>query len=276
MRITHFTHLRLAQAFVDYMATRGITLRIEQEGDYTLWLDDESKFSVVENELNQFIREPDHPRYQAASWKSGNTDSGIKYVSPAGPPLMTRVKAMAGPVTLIVSAASVIVYLLISMLGYAPVIDWLGWPQDSMQHFQVWRWVSHILMNFSLVALLSNLLWWFYVGGRIEKQLGSGRLFTIALISALLCGFVQSKFNAFWFGGLSGVDHALIAYAWLYAMRDPRSQLNINGALLGFFVVWIVLEAMGIFGANTGLPSHITGLLVGLVMAFVDTRKIKR
>ena len=275
MRITHFTHLRMAQAFVDYMATHGITLRIEQDGDYTLWLDDESKLSVVENELNRFIREPNHPRYHAASWQAGKTDSGIKYVTPGVPALMARLKAMAGPFTLAISVVSIVVYLLVSMLGYAPVISWLGWPQET-QHWQLWRWVSHALINFSLVALLSNLLWWIYVGGQIEQQLGRGRLFTIALISALLCGFVQSRFSGPWFGGLSGVDHALIAYGWLYALRNTRSQLNVSGVLLGLFVVWTLLEAMGVFGRNVGWPSHATGLVLGLAMAFVDTRKLKK
>jgi len=275
MRITHFTHLRPAQAFVDYMATRGVTLRVEHDNGYTLWLDDESQLTVVENELNQFIRDPNHARYQAASWKTENTDSGIHYVYSGGPSLFERIKMMAGPVTLVVSLASMLVYLLIAMGGYAQVIVWLGWPKDSMQHFQVWRWVSHILMNFSFLALFSNLLWWVYVGGMIEKRLGSGKLFTIALISALLCGFAQSKFNGFWFGGLSGVDNALIAYAWLYAMRDTRSELNVPGGLMGMFVLWAVLEAVGVFGSNTGLASHITGLLVGLAMAFVDTRHKK-
>lgn len=276
MRITHFTHLRLAQAFVDYMATRGITLRIEHEGDYILWLDDESKFNVVENELNQFIRDPNHPRYQAASWVTENTNSGIKYSRPPGPPLIERVKEMAGPVTIAVSVASIAVYLMIVLGGYVQAITWLGWPRDSSQYFQVWRWVSHILINFSLIAFLMNLLWWIYFGGRVEKQLGSGKLFTIMLVSALLCGFAQSKFNGFWFGGLSGVAHALVAYTWLYSMRDERSGLNTGSGMMGIFVLWIVLEAMGVFGSNTGLPSHLTGLLVGLAMAFVDTYRIKR
>ena len=60
---------------------------------------------------------------------------------------------MAGPFTLGVAAASVLVFLFISLGGYPQVISWLGWPKDSMQHFQVWRWVSHILMNFSFLAL---------------------------------------------------------------------------------------------------------------------------
>ena len=67
MRITQFNQPRMAQAFVDYMATQGITLRIEHENHYVIMLDDESKIAVVENELQQFRHDPNHPRYQAAS-----------------------------------------------------------------------------------------------------------------------------------------------------------------------------------------------------------------
>jgi len=79
MRITQFNQPRMAQAFVDYMATQGITLRIEHENHYVIMLDDESKIAVVENELQQFLHDPNHPRYQAASWHSGKTDSGLRY-----------------------------------------------------------------------------------------------------------------------------------------------------------------------------------------------------
>ncbi|PPS58977.1 hypothetical protein CRX72_26855 [Pantoea sp. BRM17] len=65
------SHARTAQAFVDYMATRGVTLRIEQESHFVIVLDDESQLQMVENELAQFVRDPNHPRYQAASWRSG-------------------------------------------------------------------------------------------------------------------------------------------------------------------------------------------------------------
>lgn len=57
MRITQFNQPRMAQAFVDYMATRGITLRIEHENHYVIMLDDESKISLVENELQQFLHD---------------------------------------------------------------------------------------------------------------------------------------------------------------------------------------------------------------------------
>lgn len=43
IRITEFTNPRMAYAFVDYMATQGIKLTIEQQQNYVLFLEDEQK-----------------------------------------------------------------------------------------------------------------------------------------------------------------------------------------------------------------------------------------
>ncbi|MFP3334687.1 rhomboid family intramembrane serine protease, partial [Pseudomonas sp. SIMBA_064] len=91
------------------------------------------------------------------------------------------------------------------------VMAWLSWP-DADQHLQVWRWFSHALLHFSLLHILFNLMWWWYLGGAVEKRLGSGKLFVILLISALLSGWLQAKFSGIWFGGLSGVVYALMGY----------------------------------------------------------------
>ncbi|PLV61028.1 rhomboid family intramembrane serine protease GlpG [Erwinia sp. B116] len=268
MRITHFTHLRLAQAFVDYMATRGITLRIEHDGDYQLWLDDESQVGVVENELNQFIRDPNHPRYQAASWQSGTTDSGIRYQHT---PLLAGMRERAGPLTLGVAAACVLVFILMQLFGDGTVMDLLSWPQPD-QRLELWRWFSHALLHFSLLHILFNLLWWWYLGGMVEKRLGSGKLFVIMLISALLSGWMQAKFSGVLFGGLSGVVYALMGYTWLRGERDPQSGVFLQRGMMAFAVLWLLVGWFGWFGLSIANAAHVTGLLVGVAMAFVDTR----
>ncbi|QUG73990.1 rhomboid family intramembrane serine protease GlpG [Erwinia sp. E602] len=268
MRITHFTHLRLAQAFVDYMATRGITLRIEHDGDYQLWLDDESQVGVVENELNQFIRDPNHPRYQAASWQSGTTDSGIRYQHT---PLLAGMRERAGPLTLGVAAACVLVFILMQLFGDGTVMDLLSWPQPD-QRLELWRWFSHALLHFSLLHILFNLLWWWYLGGMVEKRLGSGKLFVIMLISALLSGWMQAKFSGVLFGGLSGVVYALMGYTWLRGERDPHSGVFLQRGMMAFAVLWLLVGWFGWFGLSIANAAHVTGLLVGVAMAFVDTR----
>ena len=272
MRITHFTHLRPAQAFVDYMATRGVTLRIEHDSGYTLWLDDESQLNVVENELNLFIRDPNHVRYQAASWQSGTTDSGIQYQHTS---LMANVRDRAGPLTLLIMAACILVFILMQIFGDEAVMRVLSWP-DVDQHLELWRWFSHALLHFSMLHILFNLMWFWYLGGAVEKRLGSGKLLVIALISALLSGWMQAKFSGVLFGGLSGVVYALMGYSWLRGERDPESGIELQRGLMAFAVLWLLVGYFGWFGLSIANAAHVTGLLVGLAMAFVDTRQLKK
>ena len=273
MRITQFNNPRMAQAFVDYMATRGVTLRIERESHYVIMLDDESKLERVENELAQFVRDPNHPRYQAASWHSGNTESGLRYERTH---IWASIRERAGPLTMTIMIACVAVFILMQIVGDDVALEWLAWPADSSQYFQVWRWFSHALLHFSLLHILFNLMWWWYLGGAVEKRLGSGKLFVIMLISALLTGWMQAKFSGVLFGGLSGVVYALMGYCWLRGERDPESGIYLERGLIGFAVVWLVIGWYGAFGLSIANAAHVTGLLVGLAMAFVDTRKITR
>ena len=272
--ITHFNNPRLAQAFVDYMATRGVTLRIEhQEGSWNILLPDETQAAMVENELQQFVRDPLHPRYQDASWKSGNTSSGLRYSSAS---LLDNIRQRAGPLTMTLMVVCVAIYILMQLLGDRAVMAWLAWPDGEGQYFQLWRWFSHSLLHFSLLHILFNLMWWWYLGGAVEKRLGSGKLIVITLISALLSGWMQAKFSGIWFGGLSGVVYALMGYAWLRGERDPESGIYLERGLMGFAILWLVIGYFGVFGLAIANAAHVTGLLVGLAMAFVDTRHVRK
>ncbi|EJL83003.1 putative membrane protein [Pantoea sp. GM01] len=273
MRITQFNNPRMAQAFVDYMATRGVKLRIERESHFVIMLEDESKLEMVENELAQFVRDPNHPRYQAASWHSGNTASGLRYERTH---IWANIRQRAGPLTMSIMIACIAVFIVMQIVGDDVALDWLAWPADASQYFQVWRWFSHALLHFSLLHILFNLMWWWYLGGAVEKRLGTGKLFVIMLISALLTGWMQAKFSGVLFGGLSGVVYALMGYCWLRGERDPESGIYLERGLIGFAVVWLVIGFYGAFGLAIANAAHVTGLLVGLAMAFVDTRNIAR
>lgn len=71
LMITSFSNPRVAQAFVDYMATQGIILTIQQHTQTDVWLADESQAGRVNDELARFLENPGDPRYLAASWQSG-------------------------------------------------------------------------------------------------------------------------------------------------------------------------------------------------------------
>ena len=273
IRLTQFTNPRMAQAFVDYMATRGVTLHIQHDEQFILLLEDETKLEMVENELEQFVRDPFHPRYQAASWQSGRTDSGIHYQRAS---LLANLRERAGPLTMLLGIACIAVFILMQIVGDRTALAWMAWPADSSQYFQLWRWFSHALLHFSLLHLMFNLMWWWYIGGAIEKRLGTGKLFVITLISALLSGWMQAKFSGVWFGGLSGVVYALMGYAWLRGERDPESGIFLERGLMAFAILWLVIGYFGAFGMAIANAAHVTGLVVGLAMAFVDTRKVRK
>lgn len=98
-------------------------------------------------------------------------------------------------------AACIIVFIIMSVVGDQSVMIALAWPYDPSLQFDVWRYFTHALMHFSVMHILFNLLWWWYLGGAVEKRLGSGKLIVITLISALLSGYVQHKFSGH---GLAG------------------------------------------------------------------------
>lgn len=86
----------MAQAFVDYMATQGVILTIQQHHQSDVWLADESQAERVRAELARFLENPADPRYLAASWQSGHTGSGLHY---RRFPFIATLRERAGPVT---------------------------------------------------------------------------------------------------------------------------------------------------------------------------------
>ncbi|RKR53273.1 GlpG protein [Yokenella regensburgei] len=271
--ITSFTNPRVAQAFVDYMATQGIILTIQQHTQSDVWLADESQADRVHKELALFLENPADPRYLAASWESGHTNSGLQY---RRFPFLATLKGNAGPFTLLIAALCIVVFIIMNIVGDQPVMLLLAWPYDPSLKFELWRYFTHAFMHFSLMHILFNLLWWWYLGGAVEKRLGSGKLIVITVISALLSGFIQHKFGGPWFGGLSGVVYALMGYVWLRGERDPESGVHLQRGLILFSLVWLVAGWFDLFGMSIANGAHVAGLVVGLAMAFADTQNVRK
>ena len=156
LMITSFSNPRVAQAFVDYMATQGIILTIQQHTQTDVWLADESQAGRVNDELARFLENPGDPRYLAASWQSGQTGSGLHYQRF---PFLATLRERAGPFTLLLMAACIIVFIIMSVVGDQSVMIALAWPYDPSLQFDVWRYFTHALMHFSVMHILFNLLW---------------------------------------------------------------------------------------------------------------------
>ncbi|UMO87259.1 rhomboid family intramembrane serine protease GlpG [Pectobacterium sp. PL64] len=268
IRVIALSNPRLAQAFVDYMRTQQVHLEMRPQGhEAELWLEDEAQLSKVQGELEVFLRDPTNPRYLAASWQTGSMDTGIQYQRYS---YLQTLKQKAGPLTLSLMVVTIAVFILMQISGYESVMVWLAFPAEGQQ-IEVWRWSSHVLLHFSLLHILFNLMWWWYLGGPVEKVLGTGKLLVITLVSALVSGWAQSWFSGTHFGGLSGVVYALMGYVWLRGEREPDGYLSMPRSLMAFALLWLVAGYFDILGMSIANAAHVAGLVVGLLMAFWDT-----
>ena len=263
---------RMAQALVDYLATLGIPCELTQsELGVSVWLADERRLAQAQQEVKRFLSEPNHPRYMEASWQSGHADARIDYSKGMTDPV-TDFLHQAGPLTLVVIIACLAIYAL-DAIGL-PIFDELAFHPTLAQFtdWQAWRYVTPAFIHFSVLHLVFNLLWWWYLGGQIEQRLGSGKLFILLIVGAALPNIAEFFASGPRFGGLSGVVYALLGYSWLRARLQPDCGLAMPPALMGFMLVWLVLGFLDMLGTPTANMAHLAGLLVGLAQGWLDRR----
>lgn len=266
-----FSNQRAAQAFVDYMATQGVGIEVKvNNNQFELWLADESQLNHTLQELERFLANPTDRRYSEASWHSGSTNASIQYQRNN---YWQSVRDKAGWLTLSVMALCVIVYLLMQILGTRQIMVWLAFPADAAQYGEIWRWLTPAFVHFSITHISFNLILWWYIGGPIEQRLGVKKLLQILLIAAVASNYMQAFFSDNNFGGLSGVVYALVGYAWLLGERTPQRGVGLERSLMIVSVVWLFVGYFDILGISIANAAHLTGLVVGLLLALWDTKQ---
>ncbi|MGR5559397.1 rhomboid family intramembrane serine protease GlpG [Vibrio fortis] len=274
VRLMVLNNARVAQAFIDYMASRHISIQMSPEGEgrVALWLIDAQHQVETEAELNRFLSEPNHKRYQAASWDVAETrKSQFHYHTPS---FLSMIKAKAGPVTLSIMLLCVVIFAL-QQLGFnQQIFQMLHFPALDGQQWQLWRWLSHAVLHFSVMHIAFNILWWWQLGGDIEKKLGGLKLMQIFAISSALSGAGQYWVEGANFGGLSGVVYALVGYLWVVSTKAPQLGLTIPRQIVGFMLIWLVLGYMQPFMAIAN-TAHLAGLIAGVGIGWIDSMKSK-
>lgn len=271
-RLIVLSNPRAGQAFIDYMASRGIEIRMmpEGEGQFALWVvSDDTYLLEVESELQAFLRDPNDVKYQSASWDMVETRTAkFEYNSPN---IVSMIKAKAGGFTLSIMIVSMSIFVL-QLFGWHNVIfQALHFPADSEQRIEIWRCLSYVLLHFSAAHILFNLLWWWQFGGDIELRLGRAKLVQLFLFSALFSGLGQYWVEGANFGGLSGVIYALLGYSWFIGWLAPEKGISVQKSIVGFMLVWLILGYVQPFMAIAN-TANLVGLITGCVIAGIDSR----
>ncbi|GIU51020.1 rhomboid family intramembrane serine protease GlpG [Shewanella sairae] len=278
IEIGRLPNSRAAQALIDYL--KGLNIQCElvpAEQGVVLMVHEQSHFERAHQEYLSFIQNPFDEKYLAASWDNGDTHTKLDYGSPSLQ-LVTQFITGAGPLTLVVFFSCVIIYAAMN-LGFANTIfDNLSFftatPSATLNEF--WRIFTPSLLHFSAMHIIFNLLWWWYLGGKIENRIGFAPLFILLLVGGTLPNVLQYFMAGPQFGGLSGVVYAVVGYTWVMGVKRPESGIGLPPAYIGFMLLWLVLGFTDMFGLSIANGAHLGGLLVGVLQGFIDskTRKI--
>ncbi|MBB3189797.1 rhomboid family intramembrane serine protease [Halomonas cerina] len=248
----------------------------ETEGQ-VLWLVDPQQHEAMLHLVERWRRgEPMAPRRRPSPSRSGADGLLMPF-------RLAPVTAGAMTLCLLVFAAmQVLGDLVVVALTIVPV--WVAGGElmvgrllTTLAEGQVWRLLSPAFLHFGWMHLIFNLLWLWYFGRQVETLHGSGRMLLLLLTAGIGGNLAQYATGTVLFGGMSGVDFALLGYVWLLSRRAPDSGFFVPQMLVVFMLGWMVFtmtdmaELVG-FG-NVANEAHVGGLVVGLVLGWYHSRR---
>ena len=270
MTVLHsFEHLRLAQAFSDYLNSKKINNIIQQsEFHHQIIIKDQAQLIQAESELAQFLANPTKSEYLSASWESGSIEKNSTSFAYADSNLLSNFKQHGGLITHSVFIICLLIYGGSELGFFNPINSMFSFFRTQpFDYLQSWRFITPAFLHFSLLHIVFNSLWWWQLGGIVEKKQGKQRLLILFLFSAIASNLAQFFLVGPYFGGLSGVVYGLVGYCWLYGLMNKGSQVHLPNSMFAFLLGWLVLGFIDILPVNVANYAHLVGLLAGLLLA---------
>lgn len=277
--LVHINQHNIALLLANYLSTLNIQTQVVEElNGFAIYCASE-QIQIAQAEFEEFIKNPHQPKYQQAAWQHAQV-SDVKLQHPA---FLTLFKqqflAHAGVVTLSIFVLCWLVYAF-STLGFARVIyaELQFFPQLSLALLfsEPLRLLGPAFFHFSLLHIVFNTMWWWQLGGSIEKSLGIITLVNLFLVSAIASNLGQFMVSGPYFGGLSGVVYALVGFIWWLGWLAPEKGLSLSKPIIGFLLFWLVLGFVDLLPVNTANTAHLLGLISGCLMALLTVKADKK
>jgi len=273
--LVHITQHNIALLFANYLSTLQIKAHVTEEPQGFAIYCASDKIQIAQVEFEAFIKQPHHPKYQQAAWQYGE----ISQVKEQYPAFLTVFKeqflAHAGLVTLSIFSICWLIFGF-SIAGFDRAIfaQLQFYPQLSLELLftQPLRLLGPAFFHFSLLHVVFNTMWWWQLGGSIEKTLGKMTLLNLFLVSAIVSNVGQYLVSGPYFGGLSGVVYALVGFVWWLGWLAPEKGLSLSKPIIGFLLFWLVLGFVDLLPVNVANTAHLLGLLSGCLLALLKVK----
>lgn len=278
-----------ARTLADHLLTLRIDTQLDKQPDgWAVWVRDEDHLAQARKELEEYLRQPNDPRYSASAREAealrrekagaekayhrrqdrfNRRMSGIAgerwTLTLIIASILISVLTSSGTVPGLVQKLSIARYVIsekeISTLGLAPI-----W------HGEIWRLVTPIFLHFGILHLLFNMYALHDLGGPIERRRGSVRYLALVLVLAVVSNLVQYFYRGPFFGGMSGVVFGLFGYIWMKARFQPEAGLSIHPSSVTYLMVWFFLCMTGLVGPIAN-GAHVGGLIAGMLLGYAPT-----
>ncbi len=265
-------HHNIALLFANYLSTLNVDAKVLEENNAFVIYCQASQIDIAKEEFELFIKAPFSPKYQQAAWQHGE----VSEVSEQHPDLLatfkTRFLAHAGFITLTIFILCWAVFIA-SLLGFSSSVFYglRFFPELSLAAFlaEPYRIIGPALFHFSWLHIVFNTMWWWQLGGDIERVMGKGTLLNVFFVSAIASNLAQYLVTGPNFGGLSGVVYALIGYVWWMGWLAPEKGLTVSKPIVGILLVWMLLGFAELLPVNMANMAHLVGLVSGCLLAVI-------
>lgn len=254
-----------AHQLAHILRRRGIGVNENRDGDqFVLELEDAGHHDQARAIAESFLRDPGAREWQEDAWRDNTPARGL----PRQPLFSGGWFASLGPVTRAILIICVLVYLSQWVVGDKLYMALLFPAQLSDLAQQPWRLLTPMLLHFSVLHILFNMLWWCDLGRVIERFQSSLQLLVLTLLVAAVSNLAQFLDTGRYFGGLSGVVYGLLGYLWLYGKVNPAAGYQLRREVVILMVGWLVLCYVGLSGIVAN-AAHLAGLISGAVLGIL-------
>ncbi|MGN1356638.1 MAG: rhomboid family intramembrane serine protease [Succinivibrionaceae bacterium] len=281
--ILKVNNYRLAEFFATRLDNKTKTkVRIQEDGENSyLLLVDEKDWEVCQKELMNIASEmrqfeQNEKKNNAEKWAANlKTSREIKRVPTQFSITDLKQTILSAPFTTLIFIICLIVFLCLAV-STENTFDLLSMNNISTGEPSSWyKLISPAVMNFSLTHIAFNLFWWYWLGSRIEKGLGTATLLAVFLLGSIIPNFIQYSIYGPNFGGLSGVNYALMSYVCTVTFLRPRqySAVIMDRTIFTVAIVWAFLGFLIPAMAN---GAHFGGIFTGIAIGLYDIFVVKR
>ena len=253
--IAKFKEEKLALRFWNYLQTIDIESSLEEDDiqkEWHIWVLDEEKLDLSISEKNEFVKNPDNPKYitngkKAINEKQDEVKAKSRYKDYNLKDKWFKQESRLGMVSLALIITSVAVFLISGTGKNYQVIGPFLISEKNDIYFseflsgQLWRIVTPIFLHFGFLHIIFNMYWLYYFGGQIEKRKGSAFIAIFIFLTAIFSNIAQYLVTGPEFGGMSGVVYALLGYIWIKSKFDPGDGLYIEQSTALVLVAWLLL-----------------------------------